>query len=137
MQLIRAIYASYKIDSLTREDIESILAASRANNSRAEITGLLCFSHHHFLQCLEGSREQVNQLYNKITRDSRHAEPFIIDYSEISERAFSSWAMGYVPDTAISRELILKYSTSGQFDPTQMSAASALGFLRALTNTIE
>lgn len=137
MRLIRAIYASYKTDSLTREDIESILADSRANNARAEITGVLCFSHHYFLQCLEGSREQVNELYNKITRDSRHDEPFIIDYSEINERSFSSWAMGYVPDTAISRELILKYSPSGQFDPTQMSAASALGFLRSLTSTIE
>lgn len=137
MRLIRAIYASHKNDDLTRSDIESILQDSRANNARAEITGVLCFSHHYFLQCLEGSREEVNTLYNRITRDGRHAEPFIIDYSEIHERAFSSWAMGFVPDTSISRELILKYSPKGTFDPTQMSAASALGFLKALTTTIE
>lgn len=137
MRLIRAIYASQKNDDLTRSDIEAILLDSRANNARAEITGLLCFSHHYFLQCLEGSREQVNELYNRITRDTRHAEPFIIDYSEIDERSFSSWAMGFVPDTAISRELIIKFSPSGTFDPTQMSAASALGFLKALKNTIE
>jgi len=136
MRLIRAIYASHKNDELSVEDIESILADSRANNTRAEITGVLCFSHEYFLQCLEGERSVVNSLYNRITRDSRHTEPFIIDYGEVQERAFSQWAMGYVPDTQISRELILRYSGSGRFDPTTMSAASALGFLRALTNTI-
>ncbi|HSG02596.1 MAG TPA: BLUF domain-containing protein [Marinobacterium sp.] len=137
MRLIRAIYASTKNDDLTRDDIEGILLESRSNNARSEITGLLCFSHKHFLQCLEGDRAQINELYNRITRDSRHTDPFIIDYSEIDERSFSSWSMGFVPDTAISRELILKYSASGKFDPTQMSAASSLGFLRALTTTIE
>lgn len=136
MRLIRAIYASHKNESLSVEDIESILSDSRANNSRAEITGVLCFSHEYFLQCLEGDRAAVNELYNRITRDQRHLEPFMIDYCEISERAFSHWAMGFVPDTQISRELILRFSGSGRFDPTKMSAASALGFLRALTNTI-
>lgn len=136
MRLIRAIYASNKSDDLSVEDIESILSDSRANNSRAQITGVLCFSHEYFLQCLEGERSAVNNLYNKITRDQRHLEPFMIDYCEIDERAFSQWAMGYVPDTQISRELILRFSGSGRFDPTKMSAASALGFLRALTNTI-
>lgn len=136
MQLIRAIYASHKSESLTVEDVESILSDSRSNNTRAEITGVLCFSHEYFLQCLEGDRAAVNELYNRITRDQRHLEPFMIDYAEIDERAFSQWAMGFVPDTQISRELILRFSGSGRFDPTQMSAASALGFLRALTNTI-
>lgn len=136
MRLIRAIYASHKRDSLTVEDIESILADSRSNNSRAEITGVLCFSHEYFLQCLEGDRAAVNELYNRITRDDRHLEPFMLDYAEIDERSFARWAMGFVPDTHISRELILRFSGSGRFDPTQMSAASALAFLKALTNTI-
>lgn len=136
MRLVRAIYASHKQDALTVTDIESILADSRANNSRAEITGVLCFSHDYFLQCLEGDRAAVNTLYNRITRDQRHLEPFMIDYCEIDERAFANWAMGFVPDTQISRELILRFSGSGRFDPTKMSSASALGFLRALTDTI-
>lgn len=136
MRLIRAIYASHKSDALSVEDIESILADSRANNARAEITGVLCFSHEYFLQCLEGDRAAVNMLYNRITRDQRHIEPFMIDYAEVDERVFTQWAMGFVPDTQISRELILRFSGTGRFDPTKMSAASALGFLRALTNTI-
>jgi len=137
MRLIRAIYASTKMDALNKDDIENILLSSRKNNARAQITGVLCFSHNHFLQCLEGDRTFVNDLYNRIAGDKRHVNPFIIDYTEISERSFSSWAMGFVPDTEISRELILKYSPTGRFDPTEMSAASALGFLKALTKTIE
>jgi hypothetical protein len=137
MRLIRVIYASTKIDTLKKEDIQNILLASRKNNDRSQITGVLCFSHNHFLQCLEGDRMFVNELYNRIAGDKRHVDPFIIDYTEISERSFSSWAMGFVPDTEISRELILKYSPTGRFDPSEMSAASALGFLKAVTQRIE
>lgn len=136
MRLIRMIYASTKQDTLTKDDIENILTVSRSNNTRAKVTGVLCFSHNYFLQCLEGERQHVNDLYNRIASDDRHSEPFIIEYSEISERSFGNWAMGYVPQTEVSKELILKFGPTGDFDPTNMSAASALGFLKSLTQTI-
>lgn len=136
MQLVQLIYASKKAENFNRQDIEAILACSRENNVKQAITGVLCFSQDFFLQCLEGGRAEVNALYTRITHDPRHLQPYIIDYSEIAERSFSKWAMGYLPETQVSRELVLRYSAVDEFDPAHLSAAGALGFLRSLSATI-
>ncbi|MEK0272692.1 BLUF domain-containing protein, partial [Vibrio vulnificus] len=61
------------------------------------ITGILFFNSQHFLQCLEGERNTVNQVYRSIINDSRHHNVVILDYSEIDSRDFHDWTMGYIP----------------------------------------
>tara|TARA_Y100001951_G_scaffold21856_1_gene16832 strand:+ start:3806 stop:4006 length:201 start_codon:yes stop_codon:yes gene_type:complete len=48
---------------------------------------------HYFLQCLEGSRSNVNKIYHRILNDKRHRDPIILDYQEIEARDFSAWEM--------------------------------------------
>jgi len=72
MYLVRLIYASQVTDRVTQEDIQQIVEAAKRNNSRAELTGLLCFNRKYFLQVLEGSRTKVNAAYQHIKKDPRH-----------------------------------------------------------------
>ncbi|WP_462156586.1 BLUF domain-containing protein [Pseudoalteromonas sp. GB56] len=125
MYLIRLIYASRVNDSLNTEDVAQILDSSRANNNRSHITGLLCFNHKYFLQCLEGSRAKVNELYQRILHDERHADVLLLSYGEVSERHFSNWSMGYVPATKITQEITLKFTGNGKFNPYEMAGSSA------------
>jgi hypothetical protein len=78
MYLVSLIYASIPEEGFSKEDIEDILTKSKKNNERDDITGMLCFNHNYFLQCLEGSRESVNRTYSRICNDNRHKEMVIL-----------------------------------------------------------
>jgi len=71
MFLSRILYASTTTDQFKPKDIEDILSKARQENSKLNITGMLCFSSNYFLQCIEGSRANVNELYHKILNDKR------------------------------------------------------------------
>jgi hypothetical protein len=67
----------------------------------------------------------VNNLYSTITRDPRQREAVILDYRQIDERDFAEWSMGYVPNTRLTRPMILKYPGQEVFNPFQMSGGRA------------
>ncbi len=140
MHLIRMIYASKISSRFTgEEDIESILANSRDNNQVINISGILCYSNDYFLQCLEGSRINVNQLYHKILLDDRHYDPAILKYDEIVERDFAEWGMAYLPPSKITGTLVSKYSGDRKFNPYSMSGDSCYAMLKemALFNIVK
>ncbi|KOR29925.1 hypothetical protein TI03_00965 [Achromatium sp. WMS1] len=137
MYLTRIIYYSQLASDVSKDFIidESIIAeilqASRNNNSKNNITGMLLYSGNYFLQCLEGARSDVNETYNRILRDSRHNNAILLWYGEIAQRDFGIWDMGYVGG-AEAREIIKTYSVGNDFNPHYMSGQSALNLLKAL-----
>lgn len=134
MYLVRLIYASQIPVALNKKDIEAILVSSRANNEPNNVSGSLIYSNNYFLQCLEGSRINVNQLYHKILLDKRHHDPTILKYEEISKREFDKWTMGYIPPAKISGELVIKFSGERAFNPYSMSGEACYLFLKELKN---
>ena len=71
----------------------AILAVSRRNNRRAEISGLLYADGKRFLQALEGPQEMVEQFYERIRRDPRHRAPVVLSRRVVAEREFGDWDM--------------------------------------------
>lgn len=137
MFLVRLIYASTVCDNLTQNDIEELLSISKKNNASVGVTGLLLFSQDYFLQCLEGSRSQVNAIYQHILNDRRHKKVILLEYKEVAEREFGEWSMGYVPNIELTSPVNLRYSSSKHFDPYNMSGESAhklLVHLRKVVN---
>lgn len=137
MYLVRLIYASRAKKDFDSKDIEEIMATSIKNNDRDDITGLLCFNHRVFLQCLEGSREKVNQTYTRICNDKRHEDMVILNYSEIYQRDYPDWSMGLHLDNKIRREINLEYSMNSIFDPFSFNGESARLFLKAIKEFIK
>ncbi|WP_440903029.1 BLUF domain-containing protein [Catenovulum sp. SX2] len=136
MFLTRLVYTSTITDSFSPSDIELILEAARKNNGKRNVTGMLCFSRKYFLQCLEGSRTQVNQIYQKILNDPRHTNIVLLDYQQISHREFSEWSMSYIPESSLTSALSLKYSGASTFNPYEMSGESAHEMMLLLKCTI-
>ena len=99
--LIRLVYASQSINDQIRGSIDpvvgGILAQSRRNNSRSQISGVLYYGDGFFFQCLEGEKSVVEETYARIRSDKRHRHARIIRLQGISERLFSDWSMKYVP----------------------------------------
>ena len=136
--LVRLIYSSRAPEGgLEEKDLKSILEASRRENQRIGVTGMLTSSNAYFLQCLEGSCKAVNDLYNYIVRDTRHEHIRLVAYEEIDERDFANWPMGYASVNSTMNEMVLKYSGSETFDPFSMSSDSARKLLVELSQVAE
>src|SRR5512140_2238873 len=133
--LVRLLYASRASEPLTAPVIESILEQSRANNPKAGITGVLCFSDDLFIQALEGGRDEVCELYNTIVRDARHLNVRILSFEEIRERRFGSWTMGQVNIAKVNPTLLLKYSVRAELNPFICSGQASMALLDELIAT--
>ena len=88
-------YVSKQSHVITDKELKELLAKSRDNNSSIEVTGLLIYFHGTFIQYLEGKEAQINDLYNKITKDKRHHNILEIDSGFSEKRAFSDWSMAF------------------------------------------
>ena len=89
------VYISSCRGEITPEMLREILKASRTNNQRAGVTGLLVSGGTRFLQVLEGSTEAVSDTYERITRDKRHSACVVLTSRSISARAFGDWSMAF------------------------------------------
>ncbi len=133
--LIRLTYASTATDGVDLNEFKRILLQAQTNNQRRDLTGMLAFNSKIFLQALEGSRDQVNELYAKLIRDPRHHTVTVLGYKEIEERHWANWSMGFAAPNADNRALFLKYSQQSTFNPYGMKAEATEKMLMELANT--
>ena len=127
--------ASRAVPAVDQEERVAILKKSKANNPKAGITGVLCFSEGIFMQVLEGGRNAVSALYNRIANDARHIEVALLDYEEIAERRFAGWSMGQVNMTRLNPALLLKYSECARLDPYAISGKVSAALFDELVAT--
>ncbi len=90
-------YESVATSRLTSAEMEELLEKARANNQRDDITGCLIYYKGGFVQLLEGSKEKIETLYDKIKKDPRHKNVTLFSDDEISKRTFPNWGMAYYP----------------------------------------
>lgn len=73
--------------------LSDIYEASKRNNPNYGISGVLFFAGNHFLQVLEGPKENLNYLLEKIKQDKRHKDVQIIFESPIEHASLKDWNM--------------------------------------------
>ena len=133
--LVRLMYASRAVPAVDQEELISILKKSKANNPKAGVTGVLCYSEGIFMQVLEGGRVAVNLLYNRIASDARHSDVVLLHYEEIAERRFAGWSMGQVNMARLNPALLLKYSECARLDPYSVSGKVSMALFEELVAT--
>ena len=77
-------------------DVQEILAVSKRNNWRRDVTGCLLFSGAHFAQTLEGSADALDPLLARLARDQRHHNVKVLLDHEVTSRRFAEWSMAYL-----------------------------------------
>jgi hypothetical protein len=135
--LVRLLYASRSSGPVSQLTIDAILERSRANNPALGITGVLCHGGDVFMQVLEGGRDAVNGLYNRIASDARHKQVMLLHYEEISERRFAGWTMGQVNLARINPSVLLRYSPRPVLDPFSTSGKASLALIEELIATAQ
>ncbi len=96
----RLIYSSEATGDMPMPELEKMLAQSRARNTMRDITGVLVFVDGVFMQILEGSREAVLALLERLKADTRHRDLKVFHEEDIAERTFGSWRMAFVSPSA-------------------------------------
>lgn len=98
------IYISAANRDFSDEELEQLLTAARKNNASLGITGMLLFHEGSFIQALEGPKDKVQALYEKIAEDERHTETVVLYRGDHEEPDFQSWSMGYYRSNQSSQE---------------------------------
>jgi hypothetical protein len=98
--------------------VDDILATSRANNERDEITGALMFNAGCFAQVLEGPLDVVEAAFERIQQDDRHSEVSLLAMEPIIERSFPNWAMGFVGLSDEDAARFADVAEATDFDPS-------------------
>lgn len=93
--MYRIIYLSTSTIKFTDKELEELLDLARKNNQEKNVTGLLMLKGRSFLQCLEGTKEDVLSIYEKIEEDERHENIIQVIEEEDDKRYFPNWSMGY------------------------------------------
>ncbi|SFM78290.1 BLUF domain-containing protein [Variovorax sp. OV329] len=88
-------YCSLLAPGESPRTVAGILAQSRQANADKGITGLLIFDGLHFLQQVEGPRDQVQGLMGRITADPRHVGIRVIFEGPLPARRSNVFEMGY------------------------------------------
>lgn len=99
-QLIHCAYSSVLAPGCTEAELLPILTKARRTNATLQATGILLFHRRSFFQVLEGPRQRIEALYERISADPRHTEVKRLVNEPIEERSFRDWTMGLMEPTA-------------------------------------
>lgn len=115
--MYRLIYKSRCKKTVDWELINEIIGSSESHNKDDSITGMLLASESHFLQVIEGGFEEINHLFLRIARDSRHDDVQLISFNCVESRLFGGWAMHGIGifdfNAELSRTLVDKWGEEG------------------------
>ena len=128
MAYTQLIYLSNLVKG-QESQLGAILESAVRHNSEDHITGMLLYAEGNFLQVLEGDREPLNDLYGRLTHDTRHRRLLLLGFEAIDERLFPGWSMGFAAADASQRIEYLRFGATSQFDPYRLTGPAALGLL--------
>ena len=93
--MYRIMYMSSATRTISDEELEELLRKAKIKNKQRDLTGLLIVKGRTFLQCLEGEKEKVLKVYNRILEDERHENVIELIEEDTETRLFPTWEMGY------------------------------------------
>lgn len=95
------IYVSQAVQPMSGALLDALLKRAGAFNRAAGLTGCLLYQDNYFMQMLEGDREALFALYDKIKVDARHRDVRIVMEGPARHRVFMDWSMalrGHAPE---------------------------------------
>jgi hypothetical protein len=105
--MLQLVYVS-SVTPGANVDSAAILAASRINNRRDGITGLLYSDKARFLQALEGPEDKVEATFARIEADGRHRAIVLLSRRAIDVREFGDWEMAHRASGADADQFIAR-----------------------------
>lgn len=124
------LYFGIARKQFTDDDFNSLLEQARSRNDSLDITGKLLHCEGTFMQLLEGKKENVEEVYQSITKDDRLIAIKIITTGGTDERYYKDWSMAF-KDVSIEEINELEHCTHTDV-ATYVKSASAIKLLKLL-----
>jgi hypothetical protein len=88
---------------MSSDDLVFLLNQSKSWNQGHGLTGMLLYLEGKFLskvegrfmQVLEGTEEEIKEIFEKIKQDPRHHSLIVLKQSSTEDRNFGTWSMGF------------------------------------------
>jgi hypothetical protein len=124
MALHHLIYLSRATEPLSDHDLQALLAQARQNNSARHITGVLVYGNGQFAQIIEGEERVLQELYDCLLLDPRHAQVTKFADKAIAQRSFGEWSMAFQAVSAQEMQGQPSYVSLAELDlePAGLSA---------------
>jgi len=125
------VYQSVASTEFLKQQLEALVQEIRPFNAQNEITGLLVFDGKTFLQILEGDKETIENLYQRICQDDRHTDVNSRWAQTCEKRTFSDWEMGCyaLEGASISEDLVLETRIGNDLDDGRSHGAKLFRIL--------
>lgn len=131
----RLLYVSKLYDCADpMNDLFNILTEALNFNSRNAIFGALYYGNGYFVQCLEGDRNKIKDLfYKKILKDPRHKNCEVLYFEDVNDRLFSDWHMKYAN---IQQDILGFFAEHNldEFNPYTLNAKTIPQFIQILAS---
>ncbi len=114
--LVRLIYVS-KVNTLDRSVFEHIQSHSDVYNKDNKISGFLCNDEKSFLQCLEGAKDVVFALMQRIFKDNNHKKVGVVAVKQVSQCRFEDWRMHSLNLSASNWHRLSDHAQLGEVSP--------------------
>ena len=83
------------VGRLSLDEMEYLLKRAREQNEEYGVTGDLLQIDDHFMQYLEGPKDNLGIIYMSIQEDDQHTELILRSREAIENRQFGDWATAY------------------------------------------
>ena len=124
-QILYESRATGSTDSLL--NMATILAESQRNNARDGFTGALAAHDGRYVQVLEGSRQGLDSLMQRLAGDARHSDIRVLDRRPIENRSFGEWTMASTRITPDLVPLLDQVNAGGHADTVIAALREAAG----------
>ena len=114
--LVRLIYVS-RVNTTDRSVFEHIQRHSHVYNKNNKIAGFLCNDEKSFLQCLEGAKDVVFSLMQRIFKDRNHRKVDVVAVEQVSQCRFEDWRMHSLNLSASNWHRLSDHAQLGEISP--------------------
>ena len=114
------------------DEINKILRTAQTANSAMGVTGLLIFNKGYFAQVLEGNCQAVEEIFERIQNDNRHADIVVLEFKPTSELLFADWSMGFVGSDVATAAAFEDFQIDGDETVIGSAAEALLDTMRKL-----
>jgi hypothetical protein len=97
MKSYEILYTSALSPDTPVSAVSAIISRARRHNREHGITGLLVFDGERFVHLLEGARDAVFALLEKIRNDGRHTDMKMLHFAAQEQARFNRFTTGFVP----------------------------------------
>ena len=127
MSLYTLVFMSRARRPVSEEELHDIVRVSLENNGPSAVTSILLYAQQHFLEILEGPRDEIDWTFGRICRDPRHTRIEVLLSAPIVERSFGDDAMQVLnlgESTEIDHDELRAIADQAKDDPGKAAIAA-------------